>query len=171
MKTLTLKNIVLASTLAVICGSANAATAVSDIKTATADITFGSTSSITHTLTPVKDLVAGKVADKTTVANGSVTGTDLENNNVSLRFTPNTAEDIEPVLGNVATIVGKNTNNKLTLSIQPVVGTSFTGAVIDGATWLALLKGQNGYKLQTNGEQTVAADIYTASIDALEITQ
>ena len=171
MKTLILKNIVLTSTLAVICGSANAATAVSDIKTATADITFGSTSTITHTLTPVKDLVAGKVADKTVVANGSIAGADLGNNLIALRFTPNTAEDIEPSIGYSATIVGKNTNNKLALAIQPVVDTSFTGVSIDGVTWLALLKGQDAYKLQTNAEQTIVADVYTVSIDALEVTQ
>lgn len=171
MKTLTLKNIVLASTLAVICGSASAAqTAVSDIKTATADITFSSTSTITHTLTPVKDLVAGKVADKTTVANGSVTGADA-NNYVALRFTANTAEDIDPMLGNFATLVGKNKDNKLQLALTPAVGSDYKAVQVDNVAWMALEKGQNAYKLVVNKEQTIAADTYTASIDALEVTQ
>lgn len=147
--------------------------------TAQADITFSAATELTNTLTPVSGLTAGSIPAKTVVANGQISSSD--SNDIAIAFTPGfgmatgiTGHNGKG--GQIEIFKGKNNNQNIAiLELASSAADSNDAITMNGDDREFMgLKGSNPtYIVQTNqtiGDQTIAADTYVVSVDAVEFT-
>lgn len=139
---------------------------VSNVTTATTNVEFSSTTTVTNTLTPVTGLKAGAISAATVLANGTVS-----TNNTGLVSFGVTASDshAESESGGAFIATGENSSdNKLTFNILPGDLLSVKVDEINGRLWAInnTSTGSLDYNVLVATAQNINADTYNISIDA-----
>ncbi|MGV2880648.1 hypothetical protein D9O29_05460 [Pantoea vagans] len=135
---------------------------VGEVVTQSADLVFKSPGEISISITPSKDLKAGKSTDETWVAGYRINSS--VGSRLGVRFTPGTGE-IDNI--NKIKIMGKNdSKHKLSLLLKPSDPHIKVNDWIISRDELCIFDGS----INMNGDQVVQSDIYTVSIDASYFT-
>lgn len=149
--------------LLMVSAAASAGT-VSNITTATTNVEFSSTSTVTNTLIPVTGLKAGAISSSTLLAKGTVSTNDT--GPVAFGVTASDRH-VESGSAFIAT-GGNNSNNTLSFKILPGNLLSVKVEEINGRTWTIndTSTGSLDYNVFVAGAQNINADTYNISVDA-----